>query len=172
METASIDSKNEVIQSSLVISPEQLLKHWQGHRGVTRKTIEAFPEDKLYTYSVGGMRPFATLVMEMLGMAVPGVKGVITGEWENPGSSFSNPAPPTKKELLALWDETTEKLDELWPLIPSHRFQQVDLAFGVYKAPLHFVIFYWIDNEIHHRGQGYVYLRSLGIEPPAFWDRG
>ncbi|WP_367868755.1 DinB family protein [Pedobacter sp. WC2423] len=28
-----------------------------------------------------------------------------------------------------------------------------------------------MDNEIHHRGQGYVYLRSLGIEPPFFWDR-
>ena len=171
METASIHSKNEVTQSALVISPEQLLKHWQEHRGVTRKTIEAFPEDKLYNYAVGGMRPFATLVMEMLGMVVPGVKGVVTGEWENPGSSFSSPAPPTKKELLALWDETTEKINELWPQIPPHRFQEVDLAFGVYKAPLRFVIFYWIDNEIHHRGQGYVYLRSLGIEPPAFWDR-
>src|SRR5687768_16387169 len=61
METPSIQSKKEIAQSNLVISPEQLLKHWQGHRGVTRKTIEAFPEDKLYDYSVGGMRPFAAL---------------------------------------------------------------------------------------------------------------
>jgi len=29
--------------------------------------------------------------------------------------------------------------------------------------PIWFFIFYWIDNEIHHRGQAYVYLRSLGI---------
>ena len=28
-----------------------------------------------------------------------------------------------------------------------------------------------VDNEIHHRGQGYVYLRALGIAPPAFYDR-
>ncbi|MEJ6979249.1 DinB family protein [Pedobacter sp. P351] len=28
-----------------------------------------------------------------------------------------------------------------------------------------------IDNEIHHRGQAYVYLRSLGITPPFFWER-
>ncbi len=34
------------------------------------------------------------------------------------------------------------------------------------------LLLYWIDNEIHHRGQGYVYLRALGIEPPPFWDRG
>lgn len=171
METQSINSKEVEASYNFVISPAQLLKHWQEHRSVTRKTIEAFPEDKLYNYSVGGMRPFATLVMEMSGMAVPGVKGVITGEWDTPGASFSNPAPPTKKELLALWDETTTELNALWPQIPLHRFQEVDLAFGLYNAPLHFIIFYWIDNEIHHRGQGYVYLRSLGIEPPAFWDR-
>jgi uncharacterized damage-inducible protein DinB len=30
---------------------------------------------------------------------------------------------------------------------------------------------YAIDNEIHHRGQGYVYLRALGIVPPPFWER-
>jgi uncharacterized damage-inducible protein DinB len=28
-----------------------------------------------------------------------------------------------------------------------------------------------IDNEIHHRAQGYVYLRALNIEPPHFWER-
>ena len=30
---------------------------------------------------------------------------------------------------------------------------------------------YLIDNEVHHRGQGYVYLRELGVEPPAFYER-
>ncbi|NLG08337.1 MAG: damage-inducible protein DinB, partial [Deinococcales bacterium] len=30
---------------------------------------------------------------------------------------------------------------------------------------------YAIDNEIHHRAQGYVYLRALGVEPPPFWER-
>ena len=171
MQTQRVESKDTAAPFHFVISPEQLLKHWQGHRAVTRKTIEAFPEEKLYNYSIGGMRPFAALVMEMLGMAVPGVKGVITGEWESSASAFSKQPPPTKKELLALWDETTRELNELWGQIPVHRFQQVDLTFGLYNAPLHFAIFYWIDNEIHHRAQGYVYLRSLGIEPPAFWDR-
>jgi uncharacterized damage-inducible protein DinB len=28
-----------------------------------------------------------------------------------------------------------------------------------------------IDNEVHHRAQGYVYLRALGLEPPHFWER-
>jgi uncharacterized damage-inducible protein DinB len=47
----------------------------------------------------------------------------------------------------------------------------VDTAFGQYKGPGYWMIFYAIDNETHHRGQGYVYLRSLGVEPPQFYAR-
>ena len=156
----------------IVITPEALLEHWQGHRKLTRKMIEAFPEDKLFTYSVGGMRPFSELVLEMLGMAVPGIKGIITGKWQTYDEAFAETAAPaSKKELLERWDETTEALNALWPQIPPHRFQETDTAFGQWEGTGYFFIFYFIDNEIHHRGQAYVYLRSLNIEPPAFWDR-
>jgi uncharacterized damage-inducible protein DinB len=39
------------------------------------------------------------------------------------------------------------------------------------ECPVSVGILYLVDNEVHHRAQGYVYLRSLGIEPPMFWDR-
>ena len=48
------------------ISPAALLKHWQGHRRLTRRMIEAFPDDKLFTFTVGGMRPFGELASEAL----------------------------------------------------------------------------------------------------------
>ena len=151
-----------------VITPEYLLKHWQGHRGLTRKMIEAFPEDKLFTYSIGGMRPFADLVYEFLGMAVPGVTGVATGRWQ-PWADAKKVS--TKKELLSLWDQATAEINQVWPTIPPHRFDEEDVAFGQWPGTGTSFLFYFIDNEIHHRGQAYVYLRSLGIEPPAFWDR-
>jgi len=153
---------------STVITPEALLQHWQGHRGLTRKMIEAFPEDKLFTYSVGGMRPFAELVYEFMGMAVPGVTGIATGKWQQWADAKKV---TTKKDLLSLWDKATEDINHIWPTIPSHRFQEEDVAFGQWPGTGISFVFYFIDNEIHHRGQAYVYLRSLGIEPPAFWDR-
>ena len=73
--------------------------------------------------------------------------------------------------MLRLWDESTEQLNALWPQIPPQRFQETLTAFGQYTDVLHDLILYVIDNEIHHRGQGYVYLRALGIEPPPFYDR-
>jgi uncharacterized damage-inducible protein DinB len=155
-------------EQTTVITPEALLVHWQGHRGLTRRMIEAFPEDKLFTYSLGGMRPFSALVQEFLSMSVPTLRGLATGKWE----SFKEiEAPTTKKELLERWDNDTDTINSLWPTVPSHRFQEVDKAFGQWEGPGYQTLFYIIDNEIHHRGQAYVYLRSLGIEPPAFWDR-
>lgn len=37
--------------------------------------------------------------------------------------------------------------------------------------PFGATLLYVLDNEVHHRGQGHPYLRELGIEPPAFYQR-
>jgi uncharacterized damage-inducible protein DinB len=154
-------------ESTPFILPDALLAHWQGHRRLTRRVIDAFPEDKLFSFSVGGMRPFGELALEMLTMAVPTVRGAVAGEW----STSNSRDPQPKAEVLRLWDEGTEQLNALWPQIPPPRFRETLTAFGQYTMVLHDLILYVIDNEIHHRGQGYVYLRALGIEPPSFYDR-
>lgn len=154
--------------SSSVLTPDQLLDHWIGHRRVTRRTIEAFPDDDAFAaFSVGGMRPFAVLVNEFLGMAVPTLQGIVTGEW--PMEAQDPPA--TREEALRRWDAATETIESLWPQIPEGRFQETETAFGQWTMPLWALLFYVIDNEIHHRGQAYVYLRALGTEPPQFPDR-
>ncbi len=168
MEKNTVQTKE--LTPAPIITPEALLKHWQGHRGLTRRVIEAFPENELFQYSVGGMRPFSALALEMINMAGPGSKGIATNEWERFEDS-GRPTPKTKEELLQLWDETTDQINTFWPQIPAYRFQEIVKAFGQWEGPVYWMFFYFIDNEIHHRGQGYVYLRSLGIEPPPFWDR-
>jgi uncharacterized damage-inducible protein DinB len=149
------------------ITPAALLKHWQAHRRLTRRMIEAFPDDKLFTFSVGGMRPFGELAMEMLGMAEPTVRGVVTKKWDQ----YSGGKATSKAELLRQWDESTKQLDTLFPQIPAEHFKDTVTAFGQYTMPVNELILYTVDNEIHHRGQGYVYLRALGIEPPPFYVR-
>jgi uncharacterized damage-inducible protein DinB len=156
----------ETLQASLTTA-EDVLKNWQGHRRLTRKTIEAFPEDKLFNFSVGGMRPFSEMAWEFIRMAVPIVDGVSTGKWEE----YKQPKPETKAGILELWDAQTAELDQKFPKIPPHRFAEVDKAFGQWEMAGLATIQYAIDNEIHHRGQGYVYLRALGITPPPFWER-
>lgn len=155
--------------SEQIISAAELLKHWQGHRSLTRRVIEAFPEKELFEFSIGGMRPFAKIVKELLAITGPGMEEIatgITGEYRD-----DLPDLTTKEHLLRKWDETTEIIDRYWPQLPAERFRETVNLFGHYNFPVIVNIQYIVDNEIHHRGQGYVYLRALGIEPPAFWER-
>jgi uncharacterized damage-inducible protein DinB len=152
--------------SNCFITPGALLAHWQGHRRLTRRVIDAFPDDQLNTFAIGGMRPFGALALEMLSMAVPMVRGAASGDWNMPDRQ-----PKAKQELLTLWDESTDQLNALWSQIPAPRFFETLTAFGQYTGVLHDMLLYVVDNEIHHRAQGYVYLRALGIEPPPFYER-
>ncbi|MNN86351.1 DinB family protein [compost metagenome] len=77
----------------------------------------------------------------------------------------------TKAEILAVWDQHTEELKGLWAQLKEDEFHQTFNLFGQYEFPIIDNILYFIDNEVHHRAQGFVYLRALGIEPPFFWDR-
>jgi uncharacterized damage-inducible protein DinB len=138
--------------STTFITPDALLAHWQGHRRLTRRVIAAFPDDRLFTYSVGDMRPFGALVLEMLAMAAPMVRGAVSGDWT--ASRSRDPRP--KEEILRLWDESTEQLASAWAQIPPQRFGETITAFGQYTGVLHDLILYVIDNEVHHRGQAYV----------------
>ena len=149
------------------ISTDALLQHWQGHRRLTRRVIEAFPEDQLFSFSIGGMRTFGDLANELLAMSGPMAHGMATLEW----GGYSPPQATSKQDILKLWDESTEKIDEMWPQIPPGRFQETLTSFGMYTGPGHWQILYVVDNEIHHRAQGYVYLRALGMTPPAFYER-
>lgn len=152
-----------------VISSAQLLEHWQGHRRLTRRVIEAFPEKELFEHQIGGMRPFSEMVAELLAIAVPGLEEIVskkTVEFREK-SDFGH----SKNKVLELWDESTEEINKLWNQIGLERFQEYIKLFGQYEGTIQSSIFYFIDNEIHHRGQAYVYLRSLNIEPPFFYER-
>lgn len=152
-----------------VITTDELLHHWQGHRDLTRRVIEAFPEEAFFNHRIGGMRTFAELTLELLAIAGPGIQEIATGK----GTEFKEDIEHgnSKAVLLRHWDEATEIINNCWKEIPASRFHDPVKTFGQYEGTVISSILYFIDNEIHHRGQGYVYLRSLGIEPPAFWDR-
>jgi uncharacterized damage-inducible protein DinB len=151
-----------------VLDSDQLLSHLQGHRRLTRKTIAAFPADQFMTFAVGGMRPFGGIVRELLAMAGPFVKAFATDEW---GAWDEDRSPIAHAEALTRWDENTALIDAHWPGLVARGFTREITIFGQWPGTVRSHLFYMLDNEIHHRAQGFTYLRALGIEPPPFWER-
>ena len=80
------------------MTSKQLLEHWQGHRNLTRRVIEAFPEKELFDFSIGEMRPFAKLAVELIAIGGPALKSIVEkNEKAYDEESF---APKTKDEIL------------------------------------------------------------------------
>lgn len=151
-----------------IISKSELLNHYLGHRFLTKRVIENFPEKEFFEFSIGGMRTAAQLTTELLSIGGPALKAIVNRE----DTPYVEPAvPETKADFLEKWDEETEAIKTYWAQIPEERFPEMFNLFGQYNFPILHNILYFIDNEIHHRGQMFVYLRALNIEPPFFWER-
>jgi len=160
-----------VLQNSALITPQDLLEHWQSHRRLTRKTLEAFPEDQLFTFQPAPpMRSFGAMLLEITGMVYPTLQGFKTGEWSTVMTNYSGVN--SKAALLEAFAETDAYLNETLPTISTERMLERESVYGFPVQPLYHALLYLIDNEIHHRAQGFVYLRLLGIEPPSFYKRG
>src|SRR5258708_38783001 len=101
-----------------VVTASDLLKNWQGHRRLTRKVIEAFPEAKLFQVSVGGMRPFADLAWEFIRMAVPIAEGVATGK----GLGVQAPEGTLYGWVVGVWEGPPARPCAEFADVPPHRY--------------------------------------------------
>jgi len=158
----------DTLTAPQVITSADLLKHWQGHRALTRRLIVMFPEKDFFEFSIGGMRTFAQLVTELLAIGAPALQSIVNKDIQPFTESELS---KTKDAYLKRWDESTDAINQSWQQLSIERFSETFNLFGQYEFPVIQNILYFIDNEVHHRGQAYVYLRALGIEPPFFWER-
>ena len=152
-----------------IISLDGLREHWEGHRRLTRRTIAAFPEEQLFSYRVEPMRSFGEMIGEALEVS-PLLRGIADNEWE---WRMKYGEVGSKAELLEAWDDSLQVIREYWGRLTPQSLARVepDHFFGGPPQSNLERLLYTIDNEIHHRAQGFVYLRLLGIEPPAFYQR-
>ncbi len=154
---------------STLITSQEILQHWLGHKNLTRKVIEKFPEKELFEYSIGGMRPFAQICSELIAISAPAVVEFVTRETKPFTEHLLHFT--SKAEILERWDADMKIIETEFPKLKEAQFSEEINLFGQFNFRIIDNLLYIIDNEIHHRGQGYVYLRSLGIEPPSFYDR-
>ncbi len=154
--------------SPAVLDADRWIAHYLGHRRLTRRVLAAFPADQFETFAVGGMRPMGVLARELIGMGGPMIRAFATDQW---GEWAPDPSPLSQADALAQWDANTETIQEFWPQLVERGLDREVVIYGQWPGTVASHLMYLLDNEIHHRAQGYVYLRALGGEPPAFWER-
>src|SRR5579875_3941506 len=96
--------------TNMVMTLEQLRRILDENRRLTVRTMEAFPEDKLFTYApVEPLRPFSNMILEILDVERAYIRGIALGEWEY-SQTFAGIS--TKAELLDACYETKEDVQK------------------------------------------------------------
>ena len=151
----------------------ELMTQWEGNRRLTLRTAAAFPAGQLLTFTPAQpLRPFGAMCDEIARMQLAYMRGLAEDRWVY---DADDPARPKDAAgVAALLENVQDYTRRAWPEISEQTLLTVredPFFFGATKRPYDWLV-YCLENEIHHRGQGYIYLRHLGIEPPAFWERG
>lgn len=154
-----------------MLDPAQLLTILEGNRRLTIRTLKAFTENDLFHYSAAPpMRPFGALIREILALEEAIMRAAATGEYRFELDRYRGAT--TARELLEACDSVREQTLAWWPGLTVEGLLTVEQDPWVPVPQSHLArIQFALENEIHHRGQGYVYLRTLGFEPPAFYER-
>lgn len=154
-----------------MLTKESFLDILEGNRRLTLRMIEAFPEHDLFQYKPADtLRPFSEMVLEILHIEKAYMRGIGLSDWVYT-QTYKDVT--SKDGLMKACEETRGETLELWSKISEERLKTVetDPFFGQSPQSHFDRLFYALENEIHHRGQAYIYLRLLGVEPPAFYIR-
>jgi uncharacterized damage-inducible protein DinB len=154
-----------------LMDPSKLLELLTGNRRLTLRTVNAFTEKDLFHYSpIEPMRPFAGMVQEFLRIEDVIMQGIVTGDWKYDEEVDKYKGIATARELLEACESVRRQTLERWPQFTAERLLAVEKdQWGTMRNVDR--LQYALENEIHHRGQAFVYLRLLGTEPPAFYER-
>ena len=150
-------------------------QNWEENRRLTLKVAHSFSDEQLLKAKpVPQMRPFARMLLEIAGLEHFFIRGLAEDIWEWVPDETTRPQIADAQEVFTILDEIKGYTSHAWPNISEKKLLTVHPSppsFAGPDAPPLDWLQYALENEIHHRAQGYTYLRCLGVEPPMFWDR-
>ncbi len=140
-----------------------VLKYWVNVRRLTMKLFDLFPEDNFDFRPVETIRTVAEQFDHILIAELYARIGILMGVWSL--EPFAGNRDLNRNTIRNKLFQEHEKTIGLLRMLPEGRFLKIyDTPFGSISGET--IIYETIDEEIHHRGNLYTYLRILGIEPP------
>jgi uncharacterized damage-inducible protein DinB len=138
--------------------------------GITLRLLEQFPADKLTSHPIAGMRTPVEIVAHIYGSASAIAEAVLAGKLEPHDDLAVAPSIKTREQLLSFVHDAWARADRAANAVSDAQLSaMVGTPWGT--AFPGFAMFGFIaDEQLHHRGQLYAFLRTFGTEPVMVWD--
>lgn len=153
---------------------KQLAEMWETMRlshGIGLRAIAALPADSIDRTVIPNMRTPKQLVVHMYaGVFRELAEGTLRGRVQNVDEPALCNGITTREDLIqfatAQWQAADRAVGQI---TDAHLTAMVPTPWE-FTAPGAMIAGFIHDEYLHHRGQLYVYLRALGVEPPMLWD--
>ena len=141
----------------------EILKYWENVRKLTLRLFDLFPEERFDYKPIETVRTVAEQFDHILVVELFTRIGILTGEWN--AAALSGDRNLDRAYLRNKLYYEHKKTIEMLRLLSEGQFMRTyNTPFGELTGEA--AIYEAIDEEIHHRGNLYTYLRMLGVEPP------
>jgi uncharacterized damage-inducible protein DinB len=145
----------------------QFVKDWERAKAYTLEYLDAMPADKYSFKAVDSIRSFA---QQMLHLAM-GNAGLIANASGQPGPFGSvnlekSPTAQTKDSVVYYVSKSYDFAIDGAKNIDTSKLGEV-IGKGKYAATRYDWFLKAFEHQTHHRGQTTIYIRLLGIRPPA-----
>ena len=140
-----------------------IIRYWNNVRQLTLRLLDEFPADKFDFRPAAEIMTVSQLFRHIINVEIYIRDGFVNGEWKEPSE-----VPNTIFEKEMLRDKLkleNQKTIKILSEVPDGRFLKVhQTPYGEVSGEI--LVQVAIDEEIHHRGNLYTYLRCLGKTPP------
>jgi uncharacterized damage-inducible protein DinB len=139
------------------------LRYRQNVRQLTVRLIDEFPDDSFDYRPAPEIMTVSQLFKHIIQVEIYLREGFLTNQWQVPEMPANNMFVKDllKDKLILENKKTIELLSE----VPEGRFLKIrETPLGRVSGEI--LLLVAVDEEIHHRGNLYTYLRCLGKTPP------
>ena len=144
------------------------LTHIREEWGITRKILEAVPDDNLGYRPDPKARDAIDLCWHIAMCEVWFLESLLSGEF-----SMEEPQRPenvkTPADVVAWYEERVPGLIEKVAEIPGEQMATPLSFFGAFNYPAVIYLSFAVAHTVHHRGQLATYLRPMGSKVPAIY---
>jgi uncharacterized damage-inducible protein DinB len=145
------------------MTKNSIIKYWQNVRALTLDLLGKFPDDQMSYRPATGVRSVGAQFDHILAVELYIRKGITENIWgptPTPGLGITQ-----KTDLYGALGREHQETTSVLHMLPESAFEAIyQTKFG--KVSGEGLVYLGIDEEIHHRGNLYVYLRMLGITAP------
>jgi uncharacterized damage-inducible protein DinB len=156
---------------------DQIMTYWDNVRSVTKRFLDVFPPEHLDFRPVETVFTARHQLQHLIASEAMFVRGWTAGVWDRPwqdgrwvAHDLVDESFDTIPGIGRFYDKVHREALQFLRSLPNDagsRIYQTSLG----PLSIDAMALYAIDEEIHHRAQLGIYLRCLGIQPPAFLQR-